>query len=141
MDHRLSGADRASRKKFNEQAMTLEAELYLDDDTEEIVQFPAKFELCPTCNGKGSHVNPGIDSHGITSDEWHNNWSYEEREQYMSGGYDVSCYECNGRRVVPVVDEDRCSDDIKGKLALWNKQLEAQARYDSEYRKEVEMGY
>jgi len=140
VDHRLSGADRAKHTKFDERTMMLEAILETDEG-EEVYYFPTKYEVCSTCDGKGSHVNPSIDSHGITSDEWQNDWSHEEQEEYMLGGYDVSCYECSGKRVVPVVDEDKCSDELKSKVAAWHKQLADLAVYDAQSRREQEMGY
>ena len=140
MDHRLAGADKASHRKFYEQTMMLEAAIETDDG-EEVINFPTKFEVCPTCDGKGTHVNPNIDSNGITSDEWANDWSPEDQETYLSGGYDVPCYECDGKRVVPEVDEDKCDDGLKAKLELWNKQLSEQAQCDAEYRRAIEMGY
>lgn len=94
--------------------------LYCDDECEECgggcceeeVEVPIKFKVCPTCEGKGKHVNPSIDSHGITADEWDRDWSYEDRENYMSGFYDVRCYECNGERVVPEIDEQLADKKI-----------------------------
>ncbi len=68
------------------------------------VEIPFKYEVCERCNGKGSHVNPSIDGHGITSDEMAEAGP-EFLEDYMSGVYDVPCYECKGLRVVMVPDE------------------------------------
>ena len=92
-------------KRYDKKHMTVTVNLYYENDdgeeVEEEYDFPMKFEVCGLCNGKGSHVNPSIDSHGISAEEWDRDWSYEDRETYMSGGYDVSCYECDGQRVVP----------------------------------------
>lgn len=140
MDHRLAGADRSKHLKFDEKSMMLEAVLETDEG-EEVYYFPARYEVCPTCDGKGQHVNPSIDSHGITSDEWDNEWSFEEQEQYMAGAYDVPCYECSGKRVSPVVDEEKCSEEMKVKVKEWHKQLEELAAYDAQSRREIEMGY
>lgn len=78
---------------------------------EDLVEIPARYEVCGRCMGKGSHVNPAIDGNGITMEEWHNEWSHEEQEAYMSGRYDVGCYECHGNRVVPVADEKTASQE------------------------------
>jgi len=83
--------------------------LYKEDGTE--VELPVKFELCSRCEGKGTHVNPAVDGNGITGEEWANDWDEDSREMYMTGGYDVSCYACHGKRVVPVADRERMSDD------------------------------
>ncbi len=71
-----------------------------------------KFEVCQTCEGRGSHVNPSIDDNGITQSEWAE-WDEDERETYRSGGYDVTCYECGGQRVVEVPDLEHASEAVK----------------------------
>lgn len=58
--------------------------------------------VCPTCGGKGTHVNPSIDSHGLSSDDFYSDPDFEEA--YFNGYYDVTCYRCNGRNVVDEVD-------------------------------------
>jgi hypothetical protein len=100
-----------------------------DDYVNETWKFPAKFEVCPTCQGKGTHVNPSIDAGGITESEW-SDWDYEERETYLSGGYDVDCYGCRGQRVVPEIDTSRLTPQQKVGFEL----LEAQQRDDADFR-------
>jgi hypothetical protein len=59
---------------------------------------PVEYTVCPTCEGKGKHVNPSIDASGLT-------WEMEDRdfrEDYLNGVYDVPCYQCHGIRVVPM---------------------------------------
>lgn len=78
---------------------------YIDDDGyEQVYHFPAKKEVCPRCRGNGAITNPNIGA--ITSEEWERDWDYEERENYFAGVYDVDCPECNGMRVVNVIDTD-----------------------------------
>jgi len=63
-----------------------------------------KWDVCPTCDGKGTYVNPSIDAHGLTSDDFAEDPDFAE--DYFRGTYDVTCAECCGRRVVPFpVDE------------------------------------
>lgn len=112
-------------KSYDERSMTLKIEVACDDEVYEdlkdslsaeayklidpndgCVTLRMKFEVCPLCNGKGRHVNPSIDAHGICADEWDRDWSYEDRESYMSGAYDVTCYECNGNKIVPEIDKN-----------------------------------
>lgn len=64
-----------------------------------------KFEVCDTCEGRGKYVNPAIDSHGLTREDFDDDPDFEEG--YFSGRYDVTCGVCKGERVVPVVDEER----------------------------------
>lgn len=76
-----------------------------DGDVEEEREVPFVYVVCPTCSGKGTHVNPSIDAGGITSDEW-GEWDDEDRASYLEGRYDVPCYECGGTRVVPELDRE-----------------------------------
>lgn len=52
-------------------------------------EVPAVYQVCETCDGKGSHVNPSIDAHGITAEEWSEEWDDESRQGYLAGDYDV----------------------------------------------------
>lgn len=61
------------------------------------------YEVCPTCNGKGTHVNPSIDASGLTYEDFVED--PDLREEYMSGMYDVPCYGCDGQKVVPVPND------------------------------------
>lgn len=79
-------------------------------------EFPAKYAVCDLCDGKGTHVNPSIDAHGISADEFDNDPDFAE--DYMRGRYDVQCYACNGLRVVPVVDRDRLKQTAMGRVQL-----------------------
>ncbi|MFI5222641.1 MAG: hypothetical protein ACHQX3_00100 [Nitrospirales bacterium] len=80
---------------FDTKTMQFYADL---DDQEQII--PAVYGVCPTCDGKGKHVNPAIDSHGISPEEFDEDPGF--REDYFSGLYDMRCVECGGNRVVPV---------------------------------------
>lgn len=116
---------------INSKAMTITIEVIIDDDTFKnlketlsleafnlidkdsgCVTLPMKYIVCPLCYGKGKHVNPSIDSHGITASEW-NEWDQEERDLYINGGYDVICYQCNGERVIPEINESLLSNSEK----------------------------
>ncbi len=110
------------------------------DEGDEIeVEFPLKFEVCGTCDGKGSHVNPSIDSHGISAEEFAEDPDFEE--SYFSGHYDLTCVECHGLRVTPTVDRDALSSNQKAQLALWDDQEEGRASYELQCRAERRMGY
>lgn len=86
------------------------------EDGETEAEIPVAFEVCGTCDGQGRHTNPAIDAHGISEEEWDHEWSPDERELYMGGGYDVQCTECGGKRVVPVPTEARMTDEQKDAL-------------------------
>jgi len=83
-------------------------EWYKDDFDEEL---PLKYEVCNRCQGKGKHVNPNVDGHGISPEEFAEDPDF--KEAYFSGAYDVTCYECKGKRVVSEPDLDRWSDEAK----------------------------
>jgi len=75
---------------------------------------PARYEVCGTCDGKGKHVNPSIDSNGLTAEDFDRDPDFFG--DYMSGMYDVPCNECHGRRVSPVPDWDRMDAASKKRL-------------------------
>ena len=77
----------------------------------EIITLPAKFEVCHKCNGKGTHVNPAVDGHGISREEFDEDPDF--RENYFSGLYDITCQKCDGKRVIPIIDIDRLNDEQK----------------------------
>lgn len=56
------------------------------------------WEMCDLCEGKGTHVSPSVDSHGISAEEFYDDPDFAE--SYFSGVYDVPCAECGGRRVM-----------------------------------------
>lgn len=111
-DHRVRAGNR--RKwwvSLDEGRMRATIILY-NHETEEDdeIEVPFTYEVCPTCSGKGSHVNPSVDCNGLTAEDFAED--PDLLENYMEGNYDVSCYECGGNRVVPVMDEERIDPAI-----------------------------
>jgi len=160
-DHRDVAANTSKwYQSFDEKTMTVVVEVACDEEVQEdlkddlseeayklidengCVTFPMKFVVCPTCNGKGTHVNPSIDAHGITSDEWDRDWSYEDREMYMSGFYNVPCYGCNGKRVMPEINTDlyRFSEELKEIKELVDRNIADERSYIRECMMERMMG-
>ena len=92
----------------------------------------SRFEVCSTCNGRGTHVNPSIDSGGITASEWAE-WDEEEREHYWSGSYDVSCYQCHGEKVIQNLEYE-----TENKLYNWCCER-LNEHYESQYESAREM--
>jgi len=128
-DHRVRAAERGNwYENIDEKRMIAEILVWDEDDEEKLVEVPIKFEVCPTCNGKGTHVNPSIDAGGICSDEFYDDRDFEE--DYMSGAYDVACYECGGKRVIPEIDQQSLTDEQKGAIECLNERL----RWDEEDR-------
>jgi RecJ-like exonuclease len=55
---------------------------------------PDKWVICPVCRGDGSHVNPNIDAHGLTREDFSEDPDFAE--DYMKGTYDITCQTCQG---------------------------------------------
>jgi hypothetical protein len=103
---------------------------------EKTVELPAMWDICNRCKGEGTHINPNIDGHGITGEEWYGpDWDDESREAYMSGGYDVACEAgCTAGKVL-VPDEEACKQEpLKSLLEKYKEQQDRNARYDREDR-------
>lgn len=85
----------------NAECINVPEDVKIDETDEDwtFAVFPAKFEVCGNCNGKGSHVNRAIDGNGL-SDELSSDPDF--CEDYLSGVYDVRCDVCGGQRVVLV---------------------------------------
>ena len=115
--------------------MTGTIDLEDDDGEEESVTVALKYEVCPTCEGKGRHVNPSIDCDGLTAEDFAEDPDF--REEYMSGRYDVTCYGCKGKRVVLELDRDSVDTTV---LARIDAMLDERARYEWESAAERRMG-
>jgi len=61
---------------------------------------PVRFAVCTVCDGRGEYVNPAIDSHGLTRDDFDADPDFYE--DYRSGVYNIRCEGCEGRATVPV---------------------------------------
>jgi hypothetical protein len=108
--------------------------LHVTDEGDEVeLTIRSHKEVCPTCRGKGSRVNPAIDGHGIGQDEW-DEAGEEFQRDYLDGHFDVQCDECNGLRVIDVPDPEDPN------FALWEADMEAEADYRAEREAEIRMG-
>lgn len=72
-------------------------------------KLPMRWAVCDVCSGRGTHVNPSIDAHGISAEEFAEDPDFGEA--YFSGAYDQTCNRCQGRTTVPDVDWDRLSPE------------------------------
>ena len=89
--------------------------------------------VCPTCNGKGVHVNPSIDAHGISPEEFDEDPDFYR--DYMKGVFDAQCYGCAGIRVVPIPNEDT---DIGRRVIA---KMQDQAEWAREEAEALRRGY
>lgn len=53
-----------------------------------------KWIICVACAGEGSCVNPNIDAHGLTADDFRDDPDFAD--DYFSGRYDQRCRACKG---------------------------------------------
>ena len=114
--------------RFDERRMVFR----LEDNQGLEVEVPAVWEVCGTCEGQGSHVNPSIDSHGISAEEFYEDPDFAE--DYFSGRYDVPCNECGGRRVSPTVSPN-ASAELRRLAEEWERgHYEMEACYEAERR-------
>lgn len=114
----------------------IELEWYDEDGEEVSHSFPCKNEVCPRCEGYGTHLNPSIGNHAYTMEEFNESFDDEGREEYFKRGgiYDVQCEECKGNKVIQVVDESRLSEEQKNLYAEYEEHEEEMARMDAEDR-------
>lgn len=106
-------------------------------DTELSFKYPSKFEVCDRCRGHGKYVNPNVDGNGISQEDFDNDPDF--RDNYFSGAYDVTCYECKGERVTSIVDRARCSPRQLSRLVRIEDQQEYYDRLDWELAQESHM--
>ncbi len=78
---------------------------------EEQFETKIEFHVCDLCSGKGKHVNPSIDAQGLGSEDFAEDPDF--LQDYMSGAYDVACFKCNGKRVMPVVLDKQVGSKIE----------------------------
>ena len=108
---------------FDKKKMTVT--LFVDDDDgdEHEVTVAFKWVVCDVCQGKGSHVNPAIDAHGLSAEDFAGDPDFDA--DYFAGAYDQPCNQCGGKRGVPEPED-----------AL--EALEDHRRSEAEYRAEAE---
>lgn len=116
------------------------AECGAEQSCDEEISFPGKREVCPTCDGSGKHVDPSIDGHGISAEEWDRDWDDEEREGYFRGDYDVICEQCGGANVVDVIDYERAAEEMPAELKRLEEHEQSLAEMYACERAERAMG-
>lgn len=114
---------------------TIELTVWTDEGNEVELAIPAKFELCPRCRGVGSHVNPAVDGHGISPQEFAEDPDFQE--SYFAGVYDVACHRCQGEKVIKVIDRDRAT---RAELVLFDDHERALREIEAEEEAERRAG-
>ena len=82
----------------------------LVDEDETVFTVRIRMDVCPLCNGRGKYVNPSIDAHGLSREDFDEDPDFAEG--YFSGVYDVRCELCQGENVVPVPLDPKVSTVI-----------------------------
>ena len=129
----LFGSMLPAESELDEENMTLQVTLDVAG-AEKSFTFPCKYDVCDLCDGKGRHVNPSIDAHGISPDEFEDDPEFEE--DYFGGVYDIPCNQCRGKRVQPVIDREAVDPEA---LALFDKWVEEEAYHRLEAEAELSM--
>ena len=65
-----------------------------DDDEPTPPRDKSPWVICDLCHGEGTHVNPAIDGHGLSREDFDDDPDFAE--SYMRGDYDVPCAQCGG---------------------------------------------
>ena len=88
--------------------------------------FPAKYEVCGCCQGRGTTTFGHTAANQIawTQSEWAEEDS-DFREDYINGHYDQPCPECNGRTTTSVIDEKKFNEEQTKWYAVWCKDRES----------------
>lgn len=119
-------------------AIVDELPLLDEEEVESEVAVPICFVVCPSCQGKGSYVDPAIDAQGLTPEELAEDPEFAENYLQDGGLYDITCAQCRGLRVVPEVDPGRCAPTLVRRVRKLITEIEKMA-YD--FVHEQEMGY
>ena len=103
----------------------------VDEDLEEVERkwYHIKWVVCTMCQGRGAYVNPSIDSHGLTREDFDEDPEFHD--DYMSGVYNIPCGLCGGRAVEPEFDEDY-NVDVKELMKSRDKFLNMLHGWDAE---------
>jgi hypothetical protein len=80
----------------------------------------AVYQVCGTCNGKGSHSH----RFGAITASDREEWDEESFRDYIAGRYDEVCGECNGKRVIAVPDMNSLDKPTRRFLERWQKEEE-----------------
>lgn len=107
--------------------------LTITDEAGDDLVIPAKYAVCENCEGSGTHVNPSIDGHGLTAEDFDNDPEF--REAYFAGRYDIRCHECRGDRVVLVPDYSQMdADEVRAVEAHYQSEAQYRAECAAERR-------
>jgi hypothetical protein len=106
------------------------------DNKEHVIAFPAKWVVCPHCDGAGkssSYLG------AYTASEWREQ-DDDFRENYMTGAYDRPCETCRGRTTVQQIDDEQLGRWHRRLLVVLEEQRRDFAEIDAVHAAERRMG-
>lgn len=112
-------------KKFTHPA------LYNENDEPVVLYVVTRREVCPECNGYGTHTARHLDDSRLV-DDMVEDGDDEGLESYYNGGYDVTCQHCKGERVIDSIDWNLFREKYPNEYLAINEYHE-QARQDAAY--------
>lgn len=99
-----------------------------DDDGEPIyIDIPVKMLVCSSCDGRGCYVNPNIDRHGLSREDFDQDPDFAD--DYRSGMFNIQCEHCLGSNVVPwptQPEHTKMLQEWLGMLAEWDAETQAE---------------
>lgn len=117
---------------FENDDIKLPDNVYWNEDGFLMIPVKVLLEVCDYCDGRGHYVNPNIDDHGLTADDFADDPDFEEA--YFGGAFDMSCAACKGSGELKKPIYNQYIDLLK----YAEKQEEY---YEDEYSYERYMGY
>lgn len=111
-----------------------------EDGDEQSLAVPARFDVCPDCEGSGCTLVASIRDCAYSREDFAEDPDFEEG--YFGGRYDETCRTCRGLRVVQVADPDSLAWRPAHAAALQQAEEQAmeQARCAAEEAAERRMG-
>lgn len=120
---------------------TVTVSIYTNRD-EIKVDFPARWAICPDCEGCGTDRGRSVecDGGGFTASEW-NDQDEDFREGYMRGDYDQPCSFCKGLGRIQIIDDEAVTSwRDKILLTAYYTQMRDNADIDAMHAAERRMG-
>lgn len=107
--------------------------LYTDDNPDEPVKLPTRYEICSCCSGHGRSSAYLGDFTGSELAEQGSDWV----DDYMSGAFDRACEPCDGTGKVQVPDYSRMTP---AQAAAYQAQCRDDDEFDAICEAERRMG-
>lgn len=107
--------------------MVIKANLLTKDGNSFEAMLPAKRIVCFACNGGGTELGGGLKGAVLSIEQLNEDPDFAR--SYFGGDYDVPCSECNGLRVLDVVDENALGPKV---AELYLRAIEDARRSDAE---------